>query len=537
MYRAIIFFLIANVFVILSNIPLFISIRRTPQDTVFPLYHSNTPQDYNVYLSVITLGKNGYWLNRDAFTSEDTTPGIFYFFYIVIGKIARVFHLWPPVAYHLARFISVELFLIATYFFCIAIVGKRLGFLAALLTLIGTIAPPFLFNENGAFLSYLPWWGEMDAIKRLDGLPHHVFGQAMLLFSLILIISCIRKKQSRFLILASLSLIIQGIILPPSMFPVIFGLPITWMILFILKNRSEKPVLLKSLRAEIRVSNVRYLIILLSAALPLLLSKWQTQQGYPWILWSTWEINMWNKQVTNFNTAFLLSYGSMFLVALPALTTIVRAQRPERIFLFVWTFLPLLLLPFMTTLGLGKIRLIHSIPFIPVGILAAITLFEDIQKRSVRLILFVLLIFSSLSITGYLLFIRIRQVQQSPVYANIFIPNSIWHALAYIDTQAPNDAVVISDEYIGNILPAYTPVKSYFGHINQTLEFFEKQGNVGRFFSGAFTEEEARRFTTANRIQYAYYGPDEQSLGHGPLAYSFLKEVFHEGNITVYEVR
>ncbi|MBI3380335.1 hypothetical protein HY029_06295 [Candidatus Gottesmanbacteria bacterium] len=61
-----IFFLIANILLILAISPKIIRIMRTPQDHMAPIVQGDiNPLDYFLYLSAIKEGESGYWLYQD----------------------------------------------------------------------------------------------------------------------------------------------------------------------------------------------------------------------------------------------------------------------------------------------------------------------------------------------------------------------------------------------------------------------------------------------------------------------------------------
>jgi hypothetical protein len=523
------YLIIAHIYFAASNVPLLVSISRQSPGVINPFYHSAFPFDYNVYLSVITLGKNGYWLNRDAFTSENTKPGIFYFYYIIVGKAAAVFNLWPPVAYHLARIFSVELFIIAVYFVCRVFLEKNLAFWASLFSTILTVSPFVFFLRPGIFSQFIPFWYDLEALQRLDGLPHHIFGQAFLLFALAFFFLYLSKPRIKLLFFTCISVLLGGLVLPPAMLPVIIGLPLSYAIYLLFNFIKRKKIYIKG--SEL----VGFFVICASALVPLSLSFYQTKLGYPWSIWITWEIVKWNFHEPLFDFEFLLSFILLFILSFPAILHNLQKSSLKQIYSVVWALLPFALLPFVNILGIGKIRLLNTAVFIPYGILITVFIFKIIKNIKIRVILIAICILISLPVTVYLWLIQIRSAYTSTLYANIFISKPVWQAIDYLKATAPKDSVFISYDSAGNIIPAYVPIKSYFGHINQTMDYSDKQGNVWLFYTGRMKDNEASDFLKMNKIAYVYYGPDEKSLGGTP--YSFLKPIYQTVDITIFAPR
>lgn len=408
MREFIIFFLIANVCIFLSNIPLIIQHSRAPAGTKFPLYHSDHPYDYNVYLSAITQGANGSLLMKDVFTSEETSPTTFYIFYIYLGKIAKLFNLTPQLAYHLGRIIAAQFLFIALYFFNLKLLGNKLGFWASLFAISLTIAPKFIYSENEAFISYFPWWGNLEALKRVDQMPHYLSGYSLLLISLGLFLAFIQTFKLNYLLGTIFSTFIGGIIFPPSLLPIIICLPISYLISIIIKTVTSKKFII----------NKRHLIgfstIVFFACLSLLIIWHENQNGLPWNMWNKWEISMWNIKVTTFNRALLYSFATSYIFVTPALLYIFKSREWKYIFVALWAFLPFILLPAINYIGISKYRLVSSAPFVPIGSLFALTLFQVVKKNTLRNFLIIISLIYSLAVTFDYWRINVNQAQTEP---------------------------------------------------------------------------------------------------------------------------
>ena len=530
--KFLIYFLIANLYFLAGNIPLIISYFRTPLNTVFPLIHSDSSYDYHVYLSVINEGQNGFWLFKDHFTSDDTKPGIFYLYYIFLGKISSIFRLWPPLVYHLARIVSVEIFLVAVFLLMRLLLPNRLSFPAAVAAIISTLPPLYFFRQPDAFSTFTPWWSFLEAISRLDGLPHHIFGQAMLLISLIYFLKFFKAKEKKFLLLASVTAVISGIVLPPALFPVVIGLPLTFTAASLYQFIKYKKITVD------KTVTAPFIIYWLSSLIPLALSAWQTRQGYPWILWQTWEVSRWNVQETAFNRHLLTSFSLLSIISIPAIIHIFKKNDWPKIFVVFWAATPIVMLPFVNLVSIGKIRLITAAPFVPWSVLAAVSfglLFAGLRKKSLSYLTVAAFILLNWSVTIPLLIQKIKTSRRFPLYSNFFIPQKNWNSITYIKDNLPAGSIILSNEYVGNIIPAYTPSISYFGHINQTLDFAKKQGNVWLFYTRNISDSEALNFLEQNNISYIFYGEDEVMLGKSKIDYPFLEKIYDRDGIFIFK--
>jgi hypothetical protein len=91
------------------------------------------------------------------------------------------------------------------------------------------------------------------------------------------------------------------------------------------------------------------------------------------------------------------------------------------------------------------------------------------------------------------------------------------------------DRAVLCLGLLGNYVPPATGHYVYIGHWAETLDYNRKLAETGAFFTGRMPESFAREWLRKNRIGYV--------IGGGGLKLSTpLKEVFQEGDTTVYEV-
>ncbi|OGG12652.1 hypothetical protein A3D77_04000 [Candidatus Gottesmanbacteria bacterium RIFCSPHIGHO2_02_FULL_39_11] len=215
------------------------------------------------------------------------------------------------------------------------------------------------------------------------------------------------------------------------------------------------------------------------------------------------------------------------------LTEIIKDR--NNIFIIIWSLLPFFLIPFATGVGLSKIRLYAMMSFIPLSLIFCLVVFPAFQKKIARMLIFFVIILN-FSTSVSLLIQNTKIIDNQPLYSNIYYPNKQWEAINFLKDEAPDESIILSDEHIGNIIPAFIPVTSYFGHINLTVHFKEKQNNVWRFYTRRMNEEEVKRFISDNRISYVWFGTDEKALENENFSYPFLKIIYQEGQITIYKV-
>jgi hypothetical protein len=171
-------------FVLLSFVPTIYEInysKNLPKNRTFELVH-NYMFDYNFYLSRIREGTEGRWMVVEKYYNVPHPGSVFQIIYLYAGKIGGVFHLTPPVIYHLMRFI-LGLALILTVAFYVRKFFSGWWQIIAFLITVTAGSWPIMMKIGGAWRSgtYMGWWSASDSLQRITFLPHVLFGQLFML--------------------------------------------------------------------------------------------------------------------------------------------------------------------------------------------------------------------------------------------------------------------------------------------------------------------------------------------------------------------
>jgi hypothetical protein len=326
----------------------------------------------------------------------------------------------------------------------------------------------------------------------MDALPHHVLGNALFFITLILFFSHrLTLKKTHLFLLASLTTL-QGIIFPPSLFPYVFGLPITYLLYGIFLLSRRRPVSIS------RQQVIKSVVVLAACVLPILLNKYQTSLGFPWTQWINWEVTRWNFMETDFLKALILSFGILPILCIPAVIRIVRSPSFQNLFLVVWSILPLLLYPFANILNIGRVRLVQTAPFVPFAILSAYSICQAFEHRKrLQTLLFAFILLSSIPVSLFILWIGATDALHVLPYRNLYIRSAVWNMIDVLKMNSNTHSIVLSDQSLGNMIPAYVPVISYFGHANQTMYLDRKQDEVRVFYTQRYSSQWAQDFCEA----------------------------------------
>ena len=117
----------------------------------------------------------------------------------------------------------------------------------------------------------------------------------------------------------------------------------------------------------------------------------------------------------------------------------------------------------------------------------------------------------------------------------VYPDRQVMDAIFWLRDNTDHEAVVLTAETLGSMLPAYSGNTVYLGHGNQTVYFEQKMALMKRFYQGLMTRQEMKDFLQSNRLTYVFYGPEERQIGK-LLPVDFLAPVFQNDQTTIYQV-
>lgn len=526
--QLIIFLVIANLLFVFANIPLIRLYIHTPASFYFPLVH-HEQVDYYLYLSTIRQSMEGSWNTAAVYTSEPTESSYLYIFLVLVGKAAYLFRLSAPVAYHIARIVAMELIFVSLFSLSWILLPSIWAMAAGLIALTISVPPAFLLDALQ--IPRPAWWVDhLDMITHLNLLPHHAAGTALLLVTIIAIFK-------KYFPVASFLAFITALIFPPVGLVIVFGLPISACI-----SELRHIIMHKSVDKKLILS---VCLISVFALLGLLFLRQETHKGFPWSQWSEWDRHMWNRNAPGFNGEFIVGTGLFIWLSLPVVirSFLGKSIHFHLIFISVWLLLPYILLPFTDLLNIGRIRVVYMAQFVPLGICITLLIrqiFIRIKTRNMKILyisltIILLFIFNIIPNASFVSKIFEPAIWQPGI--NTYIPLDVLNSMYYFRTLSIGNPVVLADFAVGNMLPTFAPVKSYFGHWTQTEDYDRKAYQMVRFYSGAMSRQQAVHFLKEGRIQYIYWGNAERSYKGDITSYHLqMEEVYNRNGIQIYKL-
>lgn len=515
---------------------------KVPADRIMVWGEHVHTYDYNVYLSKIRQGMDGRWSVIDKYDSNINQKGAYLqMLYLLSGKVGGLFGLTPVLTYHLMVVLAGFFWILTIIFLNKYFLKKPRDFaLGTLLSLLASSFPLFFQHGNEIWVDhFMPWWQEMDVLKRLNYLPHYMVNYICLGLFAIFLDRLNTKSEKKILFLICFILFFLFFIHPSGAIIFLFS----WIIyncITLLFFRKYKSGELKSF--------IYYSILIgLVAAIPLIYLK-NVTSTYPWNILAQNE----RETFISFHLKdYLLALGPILFSGIAGILAVFYFKTQKLLPLVSWflgSFAAIFVfrfLPFMS-----PARFIQSANHIPLAILS-VYFFSVILKRfkNPLLRLGCFLFFGIIIINGiiHVIFSLKRQTDfiQQRVYASIPLvpyPSQVMYPLkdfansiVWLGKNTREDEVILSKVTAGNYIPAYAGNFVYLGHFPESPDYHKRENIVISFFQGIMTNQEARKFLKDNSIGYIFYGPQEKENGKIE-KYDFLTPVYKTFNVTIFKV-
>ncbi len=564
-------FLISLILLILQYLPYIYHVRQTPPDRVYLGAERYTP-DYYIYLFYTNQG----FLNRttvsDFYTNEPHEDSLVHVEYLIMGKIGSLLGFSVITTYYFFRSLFLIIYIFASFWFITKFIKDSLW---QKLTLIlsffwGGLFWPEVTNTGLNLKSYFDFYQPPDLINRLTFEPHKLIGMGLFLIILNVIARTSyyghRTKQSiKYYILLPLLLVvgfIHGITSISIAFTIIFYL----LLVSLLKLLRHK-FTLKTL-----LSFSPFFPIIVFLILPVFYWQRVFATNPVWYnVFYTWE-----KYFTNIDRlaplvptiiGYLFTIGPLIFLSLIGLKKFLNDHKQTGLFIlsFLLSNIFLFFLGYIV-LGTSKHRFFQTPYLLVWSILASYGLREFADKitisagDSASVVRGFFSLFSKKTppairalagpalITTLLLFglPNLKQGLDRQLYQFGTPPNleflaypakTFYQGLLWLKKNTTTNDIILSLPTAGNIIPAIPGRKVVVGDYVHTYRFAEKLSLVTKFYKGQMTNIEAKNYLQKEKVSFVFWGEEEKNIGDYPAKTEFLKEVFRNKDVVIYQVK
>lgn len=484
----------------LIYIPMIIAAANMPEGYVFT-GHFSGGSDYYTFLTKMKWGYDGHWLYENRYTPEPTQPVPIYFFYLLLGHIARILGLTLPAMFLLADFVlaaiafvlilrllkndSIHSLIFAVFAFPNIDITVR--FAAKLLSL-----PKGFFYLYPSAMSFFMF-------------PHYIID----FIGFILILSGAKDGITRNSMIKGISGTYLLLIIHPFLLAPAYLIPLLYAVLF---DRSRiKTVLF-------------YEIIIGLAGAPYLLILFKDFTTIPWLV-------AWRQQAAAQRSAIelLVCYGFPFAAAVIYVIYLIVKKKAKTAGIWIaWLIAELILAVFMPLTNKNEFMFALSVP---VGVLASRCI-ERINRIKPRVLSYILSIAMVSFNLMFALFPTVTVINSKQNKDSIYLPAGY---VAGMETMAnkPSASVALCRSDTGNLMPYYSGIRPFVGHISETINYKQKKEQADDLYSGKLTEQEIAEIIKEYNIRYVVV--DKYLYNDKPFAYNWLSPVFANDYIEIYE--
>ena len=526
------------VLTIVTTAPYVAAALHTPKGYVFTGVLT-AYDDTFTYFAWTRQSADGHLLMCDQFTSESQVCRFFLPLWTILGFVARVTRAPIPLIFHVSRIFGALLLLLAGRTVAETVIKTRTHvryFLWLYATSSGLGWLIYALKGEKNFLAGSDAFGSIDlnipeaiAFRSVFAQVHFAVGIALLCWSIKLFFDALVEDRPSRAFAAGALVSLLAVVHP---YMVVVALSIAGVTLLTRRWLLERRSIARSeLLSDVRLTGAMGLTSLPGLAYLLYVSR------------SSKVLQEWLRVTDTLSPApweYALGFGVVLVLAVVGFCLMWGDRKPYGRLLLVWSLVQAALLyaPFNF-----QRRFVEGLQ-LPVCIAATVAVFwiaekklPDSASRYRRVLLAGIIVFASITnvgfITGQFL---VQGVASASIDSRRYVSADLVAAFNWLSHSSGTDAVVFSSYLTGNLAPSMTGLRVFLGHYGQTINSSEKGTQVTAFYTGAMSEEMARKVFFENRVRYVIFGEFERAVSETFAPPSFLRLVYRAGDVEVFEV-
>ena len=479
--------------------------------------------DYFTYLQAIAQGYRGHFLYSNPYATDDPgTTFLLWWPYLLLGHIARYIHLSPITVYWLAVFILNFITVILIYQLISRLIDKEsftIKVSALLLSLFSTGFLNIFHDLSGNHLSIADfWYAPSNLFKRLSGVPHHLLGEVLVLTVILIAGNGLRtwKRSTATVILLIATLTFY----PYQVINLVIALLYVTVVLVIVSNNRSWRNLIMGIISLIFVGLAGIVIRSLSTNFGLIS-----------------RLNQSDIKLTYYPSLFsvLFTIGPLLIFAPIGLKDFLQKMSPTKLLLFSyiivsWTLTFSPLASYFNNFNLRFLSPLSVVFFATAGILGI----KKIPWKYVRNTVTAILLLYFLAVTT----LAFNETLHDPnIFSPItYLPQGVIAGYRYLDTFGDDKAVLTTpSQLLGTVLPIFADRKVYIGRHVFTPDYINRANFVNQFYLHGINNPAAENFLMRNNIGYVVLTSIEGYSMKDLEQYPFLKNVYHNKDITMFK--
>lgn len=503
----------------LAQIPLIVLLASSPAGSISlggsPLL---SPSDINVYFSAMKEGALGHWLYTNNFTTIDNAKSLIFPLYIFLGHISGWTKIAPSIIFILAQFFSAIVVLTSIWFLGSSFFsGKKqrlLYFFTALfvtgygwliLLLINTV--PFLnFAKNicsGRCFSIDLWTHDATVFPLLSTVPHITLTAGLIVLTVLTAaryLSSQGRKSGFFLIIL----------------PTLIGLLSAYHLLIIIAFNFLLIIInLKTIK--------KYKALVISTLLVVIRAIYLSNSLNTNASFSNW------LAASHVNSplfpSFLIGWGALFLAGFFGIFLLPKTKLSALVKMITFLTVFFALIPSPIARNFVLTTPIFLAIFATFGLISL-----PIKKTFSRIVIILVILATIDSLFIYTGSVSVsKQLKDDSSFGLFFISKGEKEGLDWLAANSKENEGVITTYRLGNIIPAYSGNKVFWGHWSQSGR--EENQYKYYFVTGEKNQKEVLKFLQDNSL-YWVITPSGTKIENRP----YLKLAFSNGALSIYKV-
>ena len=521
-------FFLATLAVTLSIFPTIYLATKAPTNTVFSLVHNNQA-DYYYYLSLMHQGYEGRWLLTSRSTPENFPPMFIQTFFAFLGHMAGIFSGDLALTYTVSRVILGFILLVLIYGIARRMLQSYWQVLFA--CLLAYFGSAFWFFKGNSLVTYLPFWTEFDPVFRTTFLPHHLMGNIGVLASLVSLILYIESqgKKIKYLFLCILFGLISGLSNPASLLN--YGITLAGAFPILLLHQSTK------LRLFLGIT---YLGLAVCFGLTLFYFLSVRDAVFPWTTYRDLA-STFDYQFPSWE--YLAGMGFTAVLAIIGVLVLVKEKKfsVTSCFILSWGITPFLSIFVLSNIfHIPNSHFFQSAHYIPLSLLASYGIGKIIQSlpnKRIKLVKVSLVVMCAIYFAVPWYFKIDAEIKRFGThYFNIFLPKELFPVFDYLNRNTKPEEVVLSGNYLGSLIPAYTHNRAVVGHPENTYHLSEKIKDMNALYKQD-DPSVGQMIINKYHISYIVFSLDAPSPNSTYTSNLHLQLVYQNTKLSLYQAR
>ena len=529
---------IAIIVGILTMLHVIVGYAKSPHGARY-LWTGHYYLDYFYYLTPIAQGERGALISYQQGATDDGTVYPHLWPYIIIGQIGRMLNLTPVTAFWLSVFLFSTVTVVLISITIKKILNRESFWLQTATLFLALSAGPFWLVNGGTIKTNDFWYSTSTFFRRFEPIPHHLLSTIFILLGFIIFSDLIEKRSdlkiSNWLKKTFLmTVLFTGVLSFNSYSVVVPFLAILLTGIFYIFLTSCKQTKRSAVKLFFALTVCSIVLVAVAMAIKMFYEKTTFLGAFK----NTESIL---HQSPGLKT-FFLTFGPLFTLSFFGIKKFFSRFNVLK-FIFLLSFIVSISLynsSFDKIIGTHNGRFLTPLNYILLASLSILGIKQigeylgRVKKLFIAVAVFGLLFYSiPIHFQAFQLITNDQNIS-SPIS---YLPSGIIDGFKMLDKFSEKGNVLITpSQFLGTVIPVYSGRKTYVARQIVTPNYIDKNIRTSNFYLGAMSKDEAYDFLKKNDLKFVVLTSIEGYDIRPLYQYPFLKEIYKNKEIVIFEL-